>query len=160
MVNVALYSWIFFESRLFASASLQLFFLVLAAWGWWQWLHGEDEGKPLRVRRAPRRLLILLGVAVLLLTPWVATLLVKQGGAFPTADAFLAMGSLAAQFLQARKYLECWATWIGVDLGYVAFYAVAGLPLTSVLYLAWTGLAVAGLLAWHHSQGQEASATS
>ncbi len=155
-MNVALYSWIFFESRLFASATLQLFFLILAAWGWWQWLRGGEGGKPLRVRRAPRRLLILLGVAVLLLTPWVATLLVEQGGAFPTADAFLALGSLAAQFLQARKYLECWATWIGVDLGYVAFYATAGLLATAGLYLAWTALAFAGLLAWRRESSPKA----
>lgn len=148
MVNVALYAWIFAESRLWASAVLQGIYLLLAAWGWAQWLHGGEGGQPLAVARASPALLGALLVGVLVLTPVLGTGLAQQGGMHPHLDAALALASLGAQFLQARKLLESWAAWIAIDLGYTAFYGALGLLATALLYLAWTGLAVAGWLSW------------
>ena len=46
-----LYFLLFWRSRLYGDASLQLFFAAVAGWGWWQWLRGTDDaGRPLRVR--------------------------------------------------------------------------------------------------------------
>ncbi len=46
-----LYFLLFWDSRLYGEASLQIFFAVVAGWGWWQWLRGrEADGSALRVR--------------------------------------------------------------------------------------------------------------
>jgi len=56
-----LYLALFWDSRLYGEANLQIFFVVVALWGWWQWLRGtHDDGTALRVRatttvRAARR---------------------------------------------------------------------------------------------------------
>ena len=39
-----LYFLLFWNSRLYGDASLQVFFAVVAGWGWWQWLRGTDAG--------------------------------------------------------------------------------------------------------------------
>ena len=37
-----LYFLLFWKSRLYGDASLQIFFVAVAGWGWWQWLRGTD----------------------------------------------------------------------------------------------------------------------
>ena len=47
-----LYGVLFAHSRLYGEAGLQLLFVALAGWGWWQWLRGTGaDGQALRVRR-------------------------------------------------------------------------------------------------------------
>jgi hypothetical protein len=47
-----LYFLLFWKSRLYGDASLQIFFALVAGWGWWQWLRGTDaSGAALKVRR-------------------------------------------------------------------------------------------------------------
>ena len=36
-----LYALLFADSALYGEAMLQLFFVVVALWGWWQWLRGR-----------------------------------------------------------------------------------------------------------------------
>ena len=47
-----LYALLFLEVKLYGEAGLQLFFIAMAAWGWWSWQRGTGaDGGPLRVRR-------------------------------------------------------------------------------------------------------------
>jgi nicotinamide mononucleotide transporter len=40
MLSSLLYVGVFFEARVYGDASLQVFFIVVAGWGWLQWLRG------------------------------------------------------------------------------------------------------------------------
>ena len=66
-------------------------------------------------------------------------------------DAATTVMSLVAQFLQARKILECWALWIVVDVLAVGIYAYKGLYITTILYTVFLGLATWGYLEWRRS---------
>ena len=50
IASVAIYIFVFWESRLYAEAGLQVFFVLAQLWGWWMWLRvgGEDERVPVR----------------------------------------------------------------------------------------------------------------
>ena len=51
-----LYFALFWNSRLYGDASLQIFFAVIALWGWWQWLRGtRADGAALQVSVLPVR---------------------------------------------------------------------------------------------------------
>ena len=63
-------------------------------------------------------------------------------------DAATTAFSLVAQWLLARKRLESWAFWIGVDVLAIGVYAAKGLYITCGLYAVFLGLAVAGLATW------------
>ena len=56
VIGCALFLAVFFGARLYADATLQVFFIGSSLAGWWLWLKG-DRGAPLPVRRAPPRLL-------------------------------------------------------------------------------------------------------
>ncbi len=152
IVNVGLFAIVFWRVGLLADAGLQLVYLALCVYGWWQWSHGGPAGGELPVGRAPRKILGgLLGAAALFALALGALLSRVPSASWPWLDATLAAGSLAAQALQTRKWIENWAVWIAVDLAYVGLYLAKNLFATAALYAMFTVLAVAGLLAWRRA---------
>src|SRR5262245_34754954 len=56
IVSSVLYGWLFAWSGLYGEASLQVVFVAVGAWGWWQWLRGRGEdGRMLKVHRLTPR---------------------------------------------------------------------------------------------------------
>ncbi|HPT57391.1 MAG TPA: nicotinamide mononucleotide transporter family protein, partial [Casimicrobium sp.] len=53
IVASILYAWLFYASKLYGDASVNVFFAVTAVWGWWQWLRGHrgDSAAPLTIAR-------------------------------------------------------------------------------------------------------------
>lgn len=155
IVNVLLYTWVFWHARLYADMGLQVVYAVLSAYGWWHWLHGGDRGGALRVTRLPGRwwLPLLTGTA---LAGWGVGHLLATGtdAAIPYLDAGLTATSLLAQWMQTRKYVETWILWIAVDVVYVPTFVTRGLPATAVLYAVFLVLAVLGLREWRRSMRQ------
>lgn len=145
-----LYFLLFWSGKLYGEATLQLLFVALALWGWWQWLRGKGEdGQALRVRR-----LSSLGLAVsiaLTLLAWPALgLFLKHqtDSQLPFWDAFPTVASVLGQWLLARKYQENWGVWVLVNGVSVALFAYKGYWLTVVLYTVFIPLSVAGWRAW------------
>jgi len=152
LVNVALFAVVFSRARLYADAGLQGVYFALCLYGWWAWLHGGRDHGPLAVTRSPRRERLVLAVLALAGAALLGTLLHRGTNAsFPYLDSALTAGSLAAQWLQARKRLENWIVWIAVDVVYVGMYVTKDLHLTALLYAGFTVLAVAGFREWRRS---------
>jgi nicotinamide mononucleotide transporter len=151
IVNVALYTIVFYNGRLYGQMGLQTIYLVLSIYGWYQWLHGGDQHTELRVSRASRRLLALL--AGLNLVAWLAlaAILRKTDAALPWLDALLTTTSLVAQWMMTRKILENWILWIAVDIVYVPMFLSQRLYATALLYAAFLVLAVMGFVEWRRS---------
>ena len=145
IINVALYIVIFYRAELYANMGLQVVYVVLAAYGWWHWLHGGANQGVLRVSRVSAREAVLLAIAFVVGTIAVSTLLARTTGAsLPVADSALTAASLVAQYMMTRKYVECWLVWIVADVGYVAMFIYTSLWLTAGLYLVFCVLAVVG----------------
>ena len=152
MVNVALYAMLFWRSRLYADAGLQVVYLVLAGYGWWSWRYGGAQHTPLRVRRADARTLAVASVLGVAFAISMGLGLARYtDAAVPWADAALTGASLVAQYLMTRKYLETWPVWVAADTAYVALFVNRELYLTAVLYAVFTGLALYAWRAWRAS---------
>ncbi|MEO5843706.1 MAG: nicotinamide riboside transporter PnuC [Caldimonas sp.] len=145
-----LYFLLFWNSRLYGDASLQVFFAVVAAWGGWQWRHGTDTaGQPLRVRSlgAKGRLRVLVAIAIA--WPAAAWFLRRFTDTdVPWWDAFPTAASLVGQWLLGRKYVENWPVWIVVDVVAAALFAYKGLLLTALLYVVFVAMAAVGWRNW------------
>jgi nicotinamide mononucleotide transporter len=150
IISSALYGVLFLHSKLYGEASLQVLFIVLAGWGWWQWLRGTgDGGAPLVVRwlSVPQRLLTL----ALTLAAWPLLGLLLQrvtDSDVPFLDALPTVGSITGQVLLARKRVENWPVWVAVNVVSVGLFAVKGLWLTAGLYALFTVMALAGWRRW------------
>jgi nicotinamide mononucleotide transporter len=152
ILNVGLYIIVFRRTGLYSDMGLQVVFLVLSIYGWYEWLYGGKNRSVLRVSRAPARdWLIAIPVACgfwLILGRSTARL---PGVALPYLDAGLATLSLVAQWMMTRKRLENWVLWIVADIVYVPMYVYKGLPVTAALYVLFLALAALGLRAWWRS---------
>ena len=159
LVNVALLAVVFWNSRLYADAGLQVVYLGLCLYGWWAWLHGGAGGGALRISRTPRRALLgLLGLGACF-GAFLGLLLGRAtDAALPFWDAATTSFSLVAQWMQARKWLENWMLWIAVDVAYVGIYLAKHLYLTAGLYASFVALAVLGLREWTRAAGRARAA--
>ena len=145
-----LYLPVFWQARLYGDAVLQLLFVAVAFWGWWQWLRATDaSGRPLAVGYLLPRARLAVLAAMALLWPAIALLLMRTTDTdVPWWDAFPTAGSVIGQFLLARKRVENWPVWVVVNLVAIGLFAYKGLWLTVVLYALFTLLALAGWRAW------------
>jgi nicotinamide mononucleotide transporter len=150
IANNVFFILLFTQAGLYADAGLQVVFIALAAYGWWTWTHGGGPGSSvLPVRRTTRTewtWLLAAGVVGTL----ALTLLLDRAtdSTVPFWDALTTALSLMATYGQCRKRLESWWLWIAADVVYVPLYAYKELYLTSLLYIGFMALCVAGLRGW------------
>src|SRR3546814_14671493 len=71
--------------------------------------------------------------------------------AVPWIDGAIAMLSITAQWLLARRRVESWLLWIIVDLIAVPLFASRGLYATSAVYVVLLGLSIDGLIQWRRA---------
>lgn len=153
LASALLYGWLFLEMSLLASALLQTVFVVAAIWGWFDWgSSGITESKVLTNRY---RLLWVGGV----LASWVvlAPLVQRVGGVATWLDAFVLVGSVAAQILMIRGYVECWPTWVVVNTVGTFHYANQNLWFTAAFYLTLLVMALIGWRTWARLESAGAS---
>lgn len=145
-----LYFALFWRSKLYGDAALQIFFAVIALWGWFQWLRGRrDDGSALRPARLQARGLAATIVTCALLWPLTGWFLATYTDTdVPWWDGFPTAVSVVGQFLLGRKYIENWAVWIVVNVVSVGLFAYKGLWPTAALYLVFIALSVVGWRAW------------
>ncbi len=150
ILSSALYGLLFVHSKLYGEAALQLVFIVLGGWGWWQWLRGTaGDQQPLRVRSLSTRQRWLAVGVTLAAWPLLGALLARiTDSDVPYLDALPTVGSLTGQYLLARKWVDNWPAWVLVNLVSVALFASKGLWLTVGLYAVFVVLALVGWRAW------------
>ena len=69
----------------------------------------------------------------------------------PWWDAFILVFSLIAQWLQARKKLECWPGWLLVNTVAIGVYWAKDLRLTTGLYVIFWVMALWGWREWRRT---------
>ncbi len=151
IVASALYAWLFYASRLYGEAGVNVFFAITALWGWWQWLRGHRAGydAPLRIARLDARgvLFTLAGWAL----AWLGCALLLRAitdSDVAWADGFVTAGSVVGTVLLGRKFIANWPVWLIVNAASVALFAYKGLTLTVLLYAIFFALAVWGWIGW------------
>jgi nicotinamide mononucleotide transporter len=151
MLASALYAWLFYASKLYGEAGVNVFFIVAALWGWWQWLRGvsADSRQPLFITRLDGHGYMWCALCWALL--WIASGLLLRAVTdtdVPWADGFVTAGSIVGTVLLGRKFIENWPVWLLVNAASVALFAYKGLQLTVLLYAMFFLLAIWGWMTW------------
>ncbi len=152
IVTVSLYFVIFHDARLYADMGLQVFFASISVYGWYHWLFGGAHRTVLRVSRTPAWLWWVLPPLWIAGFGGLGYLLARTtDAALPFVDSALTVGSLIAQWMMTRKYLENWIVWVLLDVAYIALFITRGLELTALLYAGYLVLAANGYVEWRRS---------
>ena len=152
VVALVMYTWLFFNAKLYAESLLQLICLVLMLYGWYEWLHGGTQRTELPVTRTPRWAWLtgiasgLAGSAIV-----IALQLRYTDNPSPYVDSSLMVWSLVAQWMTARKWLENWILWVVVNTISIPLYITRELWITAVLYAGLWVLAIVGYVQWRKS---------
>ena len=152
LLAVTVQGVLFYRTRYYADATLQFFFFGALAYGWWHWVRDKGAAPELPITRLrPRALLLTLGLAGVGTVVWALLLRKYTDAIMPFRDAFIASFSVAGQVLQARKQIENWPFWIGVNLVAISSYWLGGLYYTAFLYTVYFFLSFAGWREWHRA---------
>jgi nicotinamide mononucleotide transporter len=148
IISVIIYIFIFFEAHLFADMGLQVYFLVVNIYGWYFWSKKPTTDEKVPVMRIARKETLLSGLAIVLFTFLLGSVLKYTSASFPYLDSFCAACSIVAQILMARKVLENWLIWVFVDVIYVGVYIFKDLHLTALMYAIYVAIALMGYIDW------------
>ncbi|MBL8651085.1 MAG: nicotinamide mononucleotide transporter [Sphingopyxis sp.] len=156
LVAVSVYAIVFFEAKLYSDMLLQGFFFALNLYGWAAWIGArEDSGVPVGWMTDRARLRWGL-VTVAAWIGWSFLMHRYTDAVAPWVDGGIAMLSITAQWLLARRRVESWWLWILVDLIAVPLFAWRGLYATSIVYVALLGLSIDGLIQWRRAAAEGA----
>lgn len=148
IVSTLLYTWIFYQSRLYSDALLQIVFLAFQVYGWMNWDSRAESGKAPTWLRNRQRGWIMLAIPLVSILWYFLLIRLKPDASLPLGDSITTVLSVAAIWLQALKKTENWLLWILADLLYVPIYITKDLHLTAILYVLFLILAVWGLRKW------------
>ncbi len=120
MVSSAIFLWLMYEAGLYMEAALQVFYIAMAAYGWWAWTHPPDAAagvsSELRISTWSRGRHVIATAGILLFAGISGALLDRYtDAALPYLDSFTTWGAMLATFLVARKILENWLYWFVID---------------------------------------------
>lgn len=149
LLTSALYIYVFLASKFYADMSLQAYYVVISIYGWIHWKQGENSAGKLSVSSSGNHLLYaLLAIWVLLWIGMSVFLKFFTDSEVPIGDGFTTAGSIVATWMLARKIKEHWIFWVIIDFVSLVLYINKGLYPTSILFIIYTGMAVAGYLQW------------
>jgi len=149
LIQVVLYVGVFYQARLYSDLILHVVYIVMQVYGWYHWLYGGQARTQLKVTSlSSLGFLAWLLVVAAITGPWGYAMATYTAAAAPYPDAFIAVASLAAQWLMARKKLESWYLWIAVDFVAIAVYLSKSLYITTALYAVFLVPAATGYIQW------------
>jgi nicotinamide mononucleotide transporter len=153
-ISSVLYVWVLFGARLYMESVLNVYYALMAIYGFWQWQHGRG-GRALDVTHWPmgRHLAALAGiVAASLITSFFLRRFTPA--AWPFVDSMVTWSSVFTTFLVARKVYENWYWWLVIDSVSLVLYFTRHLYVTMLLFGLYLVLIVIGMREWRRSVGE------
>jgi nicotinamide mononucleotide transporter len=152
IANNLMFMVLFWQSKLYADAGLQIFFMSISIYGWWKWLYGGKDHSALTVAHTTRALgWKLAGMTVASAVAIYFLLRRFSDSDVPYGDATTTAMSLTAQFMLGRKLIENWLLWIAANMLYIGLYCYKRLYLTAFLYVIFSVMCVMGYKGWKKS---------
>ncbi len=151
-ISTAIYAWLFVEAKLYMESVLNVFYLIMAGYGWYVWNSGRDDGHEKPVTAWPLKTHGVAIVAIVVLSLSSGYFLSNYSdAAFPYIDSLTTWSAIWATFLIARKVLENWWYWLLIDIASVFIYWSRDLQLTAVLFAVYVTMIPIGLINWRKS---------
>ena len=153
--STAIYTVLFWDVQLLMESALNVYYMAMAVYGWWQWRHGGRNDNPLPVRRWRWRQHLLTGAGILAITLISGSLLNHfTEAAWPFVDSFTTWASVITTFMVARKVLENWLYWMVINSTSIVIFIDRELYLTALLLVSYLIISIFGLIRWQRDYRQ------
>jgi nicotinamide mononucleotide transporter len=159
--STAIYVWIFGDVSLYMESALNIYYMLMAIYGWYQWQRGGQDQGGLEITRWSLLKHSLVIVGVLIATVISGYLLTENTEArLPYLDSFTTWASVIATLMVARKIIENWLYWVVIDFVSIFLYLDRGLYQTAGLFVLYIVLAIAGYILWTKKYREQSAANS
>ena len=145
-ISVILYIYICYTAQLYPETGLQVFYLLMAFYGYHQWNKNDSTLKIQQWTTTKHLLILLLGASLTFLMGFYFT--IYTNAAMPLVDSFTTVFSVFATYMVTKKVLGNWLYWIVIDIVSVYLYFSRDLHLTSLLFIMYTVIAIFGYFSW------------
>lgn len=157
-LSTAIYTWLFWQVTLPFQAALNLYYMVMAGYGYYQWNRQSDSEA--RVVSWPWFYHALM-VPGLLAIAWGLSQWAE--GQFNSEhlllDASIQVVSVVTTVMVAHKVLQNWLYWFVINALSSYLYFQSGLALSACLFFTYVGFSVYGYVEWQKQwRGQCANA--
>ena len=152
-LSTAIYTALFWNVSLLMESALNVYYMAMAVYGWYQWTrggsNGDDQPHALAVQTMSFNQHALVIGAIVVFSLVSGYLLTEHSSAArPYVDSFTTWASVVTTYLVARKFLQNWLYWIVIDTVSIFLYIDRGLNLTALLFVAYVVIAMAGYIKW------------
>lgn len=148
-VSTGIYVVIFGDVSLYMESGLNVYYMAMAIYGWYQWQRGgaENQGVALSVWSA-RQHVFAIGLIMLatIISGYILT--VTTQARLPYIDSFTTWASILTTVMVARKVLENWLYWIVINSVSIFLYLDRELYQTAAMFVLYLVLATIGYFAW------------
>lgn len=151
IISSGIYLVVFFNAKIYADMSLQLYYVVMGVYGWMHWARVDNN---LQKEKLPvlklniKSATILFGITTGLFFSIAWFLIQFTDSSIPWVDAFTTSLSFTATWMLARKIIEHWLIWVVVDAVSIGLYFYRGLYSSMLLFGVLTALAIYGYFEW------------
>ncbi|HJP05776.1 MAG TPA: nicotinamide riboside transporter PnuC [Gammaproteobacteria bacterium] len=150
IASAAIYIVLMYQARLYMESLLQLFYIAMACYGWFNWQSRNGDELPVTSWPIAFHVVPLLAMGLLTVTAGLL-LATYSDAASPYLDSFTTWGAIITTWMVARKVLQNWHYWFVIDSVSVWLYLDRGLLLTALLFVCYLFLIVIGLRQWRRS---------
>jgi nicotinamide mononucleotide transporter len=153
------------RALLFADVLLNLYYVLMNAYGWYYWLYGGQQLRERAGELLPQRITVKTAVGLTLITllgsvlmGYLFTQYTQADMAY--ADSLTTVASFVAMWMSARKYLSSWVAWFLIDIVQIFLYVLKGLSsdpglfFYAALYTVYLAMAIWGWLSWRRRLAQ------
>lgn len=158
IANAIFFLAIFYQIHLYSDMFLQFYFCGMGVYGWFSWKYkAEHQQSAIRTLNNTNRLRLAAFIAMVTLL--IGTLISRihlmlpqifdHPASYPYVDTFIAISSILATILLARRIFETWVLWVIVDITSIGLYSVKGVKLIAVEFVIFLCLAVLGVFSWY-----------
>ena len=147
---------LFWQVKLYMESVLQVYYLGMAVYGWYQWRQPNDGQAPASIQTWPWSRHALATLAIAGLSALSGFLLERYTDAqSPYLDAFTTWASVVTTYMVTRKVLENWAYWLLIDSLSIYLYLDRALYFTSLLFAVYIIIIFFGWYRWQQRYHQQ-----
>ena len=149
--STLIYSVLFFDASLLMDSALNIFYLVMAVYGWYSWKYGniKAQSEELNISTYGMAKNIKIIIVLILISLVLGYIMANYTSAdFAYLDTFTTVFAVFTTYMLTKKVLENWIYWVVIDAVSIYIYIQKGFYLTAVLFAVYTVLAVAAYVKW------------
>ena len=150
LIAVVFYAFVFWDAKLYSDFGLQFFFFAQGIVGWITWKRNLEDTSHTKIEKlSNQNKLYWLSIGIVSYFIVANIMSHYTDAAAPWIDSFVAVFSLIANWLLAKRKIENWWIWITVDFVYVGLFIYKGLYLSAGLYFVLLLIALQGMKSWY-----------